>query len=79
MTRWEYYVATHKLAQGNGWAWNDPAYQGDMLIEVLEKLGQAGWELVATTTESYPADEVSSGATTQIDYIFKRQAAERVD
>ena len=72
MRCWDYFTIAHRLGPDAGWTWTEPNFEGDMLIEVLEKLGEGGWELVSAVPQSYSSEHIASGETSQIEYIFKR-------
>ena len=51
-------------------------FAGLPTYNVLNQMGQEGWELVSAFPKSFPSNEEFGGYTTEIEYIFKKRVAE---
>ncbi len=67
MQKWEYLVLIRSVERG-GFKWQDKQYGDKGSPEVLNELGQKGWELTTTTAWKWGGDS----SDVQVHYIFKR-------
>ena len=75
MQQWEYKILYRKRNLGLGIG-TISTTQWDVDIEqLLPSIGAGGWELVAVCSRSSIAGQVSSGTTTEEEWIFKRPKA----
>lgn len=73
---WEYKVVIRRIEAPQKFSWADKEFEGRTGAEVLNDLGQHGWELVSAVPIAHrivlaPAGAID-GATNAIHYIFKR-------
>ncbi len=67
MQKWEYHVLVRRVVRG-GFEWQDKEYGDRSSQEVLNELGQQGWELTTTTSWKWGGD----ASDVSVHYIFKR-------
>lgn len=67
MQKWEYLVLVRSIVNGR-YKWADKEYGEKSGSEVLNELGQQGWELTTTTSWKWGGD----ASDVVVHYIFKR-------
>ena len=77
MTKWEYMTLTRRIVKYPGFGSSDVIYRWDDgnpkdWDELLNELGEQGWELVSAYPQASSGGEAWAGVTDRIILIFKR-------